>query len=173
MSNRATIETNSETIESLATVIGRVAGVIGHEEFPTGDRAALKRMSPSSHPPLAFFRFAFRHLPNGWEFRKQAWMTIVAGISLMSPHAHRPDIPVGQALANSGYSEARLERLLASEKSILHTLVLRAARFLRAKLQPMNWTGIARLLLTGETGKREDARIRIASYYYRNLRIKE
>jgi len=156
----------------LPSTIGRIAQVLGNDRFPTGDRAALRRMVPTQPPPLIFYRFALRYLDDRWdtdeEVRKD-WITIVAGIALMSPNAHRPDRRLGAALAGSGYSEARLERLLAAEGDIRRTLLLRAARFLAAKGSPCNWVDAAQLLLTRDPEKRDEIHRRIARDFYQTL----
>ncbi|MDV7391551.1 type I-E CRISPR-associated protein Cse2/CasB, partial [Arthrospira platensis SPKY1] len=80
---------------------------------------------------------------------------------------HRPDRPLGLALAEDGYSEARLERLLAAQDDVLHTLTLRLARFLAAKGESVNWLDLANLLLAKDRDKQEAARLKIARDYYR------
>lgn len=157
----------------LASAIGRIAAVIGNDEFPNGDRAALRRLDPDSEAPLAFYRFAFRHLPEHWASSKREWMTLCAGIALMQPHAHQPNLPTGRALADAGYSEARLERLLAASGTVLDTLVLRAARLLAAKGGATNWTDFARLLLTDAADKREAIRMQFARHFYQALQNKD
>jgi len=152
---------------SLASLVRHLASTIAAEHFPTGDRAALRRLNPDAMPNLAFYRFAFRHLPQNWESRRAAWTALVAGIALMCPKPHRPDRSAGLALAETGYSEKRLERLLAAEGDTLHTLLLRAARFLAAKNEACNWVDFAHLLLDTNP---ENARLKIARDYYRNLR---
>lgn len=156
--------------DSLWGKIARLGGVLSGEHFPTGDRAALKRMAPDQPPPLAFYRLAFRELPENWEYRRGAWQTLVAGMALRSgrDNPHNQKRPLGQALAQLKYSEARLERLLAAEGDTLHTLLLRAARFLAAKNESVDWTDCARLLLA-EGDRHEQIRREIASDYYRNL----
>ena len=152
---------------TLAQTTASVARVINAEDFPTGERARLKRWSPGTAPGLAFYRFAFRYLPEGWERKQEAWMTLLTAVALMCPDPHRPDLPLGRALADTGYAEARLERLLAAEGDTLHTLLLRAARFLRAKNASCNCTDFAYLL--GLRGDPQRARLRIARDYYREL----
>lgn len=164
---------DEEVAKSLASVIGSISGIIASENFSNSDRAALKRMDPSGAPPLSFYRFAFRHLPRHWETRRKAWQAILHGMALMSPHIHRPEMPLGKVLAEERYSEARLERLLAAEGETRRTLILRAVRFLAAKKQPTNWTDIAGLLLTREADRQEDLHMRIAGDYYKNLKDKE
>ena len=51
---------------SLSQVIARVAAAIDSDWLSTGDRAALRRMSLDEPPPLVFYRFALRYLPDGW-----------------------------------------------------------------------------------------------------------
>lgn len=155
------------TIEaSLSGVIGHIAGVIGSDRFDTGERAALKRMAPGHPPPLAFYRFALRHLPEDWERNLEDWKTLVAGMALMAPHAHQPKQSLGRMLGESGYSEARLERLLASGADTRRLLLLRAARFLAAKTLPCDWCDVARLLLSRDTKKREAIHRHIAKDFY-------
>jgi CRISPR system Cascade subunit CasB len=170
MSVPAAVETPASD-QNLSQIVGRIAHVITADDFPTSERAQLKRLDPSGPPSLAFYRFAFRHLPDGWESRQAAWMTLVAGIALMGHSAHRPDRPAGQALAESDYAEARLERLLAAEDETLRTLLLRVARFLTAKNDTCNWTDFAHLLRL--RGDPERARLQIARHYYHSLKDKE
>jgi len=170
MTKQVTLETNTG---SLSKVVARIAAVLSSNSFPTGERAALKRLDPNGQPNLVFYRFAFRHLPEGWEFQTTAWMTLVAGIALMYPNPHRIDRPAGQAMAESGYSEARLERLLAARGSTLQTLLLRSVRYLAAKSASCNWTDFARLLLSIDPKKQQAVRLTIARAFYHNLKEKE
>ena len=158
--------TDTSTNTSLSQTIAHIAHVIAAEGFPTGERARLKRWSPGSPPSLAFYRFAFQHLPDRWEHEPETWLTLVTGLALMCPSPHRRDLSVGRVLAETGYAEARLERLLAARGNALPTLVLRAARFLRAKNATCNWTDFAYLL--GLAGSPEKVCLRIARDYYRH-----
>lgn len=153
--------------QSLARLIGRVAGMISSESFLSGDRAALKRLAPDRPPSLAFYRFCFLHLPEGWQNNIGAWQTLLAGLAVMGTQPHRPDRPVGQALAEHRYSEARLERLLNARDEVLYTLMLRLARFLAAKGESVNWLDLARLLLTRDREAQQAVRLKIAGDYYR------
>ena len=155
--------------DTLASVVARLAALIGSEGLPTGDRAALRRMVPGQPPPLAFHRVAIRMLAEGWERHEDDWVAILAGIALMSPGAHRPGAGVGTALADAGFSEARLERLLSAEGQVRRLLLLRAARFLAAKGYPCDWAGAAALLLTRDPERRDALHRRIARDFYRTL----
>lgn len=157
----------SQTSEqSLAGHIGRIAAVMGNDRFPTGERAVLRRMDPAQPPIPAFYRFALRHLPDGWEQHAADWVTLVAGIALMTPNAHRPERGLGRALAEAKYAESRLERLLAADGETRRTLLLRAARFLASKGATCNWANAAQLLLTRDVEKREQVHRRIARDFY-------
>jgi CRISPR system Cascade subunit CasB len=154
---------------TLASRIGQIAAVLGSDNFPPGERAALRRMGPSQLPPLAFYRFAGRYLPANWDRdadTRDDWTVLVAGMALMSPHAHRPDRGLGSALAAAGYADARLERLLAAAGDTRRTLLLRTARFLAAKSEVCNWVDAAQLLLTRDPERREALHRRIAKDFY-------
>lgn len=158
--------------DELAKTIGHIAGMLGHEQFPTGERAALRRMTPGQSLPLAFYRFALQHLPPSWEASadsRRDWATLVAGIALMSPGAHRPERPLGKALAGEKYAESRLERLLSARGDVRRILLLRAVRFLAAKHAPFNWLDAARLLLVRDPEKREAVHRQIARDYYSEI----
>jgi CRISPR system Cascade subunit CasB len=152
--------------ESSGWGIARIAGMLSGERFPTGTRAALKRFSPGEHVPIEFYSFAYRYLPDGWEKSMDAWATIVAGIAMMSPNAHNPQVRYGQALAEKRYSEARLERLLQAEGQVQRILFLRSIRFLTQKSASFNWTDGASFILTQNRDKRESLNSRIARDYY-------
>jgi CRISPR system Cascade subunit CasB len=148
------------TVETLARTLASA-------EFPSDERAVLRRMTPDRQAPVPFLRLAYRSLPEGWEARKREWITLVAGIALMCPHPHRSDRSTGRALAEAGLSDARLERLLAAEAGILSALLLRTAYFLGAKRMPINWVDFARLLLAGDEDEKESIRLQIARDFYR------
>ena len=159
---------NQAKPDPFSSLVARLAGLIASENFPNADRAALKRMDPEREPPLAFYRFAMRHLPDGWQRQKREWLTILQGLALMSPRIHDPGLAFGRALAENRYSEARLERLLATREASQRALLSRAMRFLAAKKIAADWRDIARLALTQDSEKRESLTMKIATDYYRN-----
>jgi CRISPR system Cascade subunit CasB len=161
--------------QQLSSTIATISGVIGSDNFPTGERAALRRMTPRQPPPLAFYRFAFSHLPEAWdrdEASQKDWMTLSAGIAIMSPGAHESSQRLGRVLAENRYLELRLERLL-SDSAVgdpRRILLLRAARFLAAKGCSVNWVDAAQLLLTRNPEKSTAIREQIAKDFYRTKR---
>ncbi len=160
--------TKRKNSQGLSWVLAHVAGVLSSTGFPTGTRAALKRMEPAHALPLTFYAFSLKHLPEGWERNPGDWATIVSAMAIMAPAIYRADTGLGKALARNGYSEARLERLLAAEGDTLRTLFLRAARFLASKQQPFNWTDAGQLFLFRDSKGLERLRLRIARDFYLN-----
>ncbi|GIX30348.1 MAG: hypothetical protein KatS3mg124_0820 [Porticoccaceae bacterium] len=157
--------------DTLATRIGRLASVIGHTHYPAGDRAALRRWAPGQTPPLAFYRLWLRHLrdelPN--ESQTEAWMTLAWGLAVCGADSHDPKRPLGQALAESLFSEGRLEQLLSAPEGVRTHLFMRAVRFLAAKGERFDWCDAAQFLLTHDSDKRERIHRRIAATFYRHL----
>lgn len=156
---------------TLASRIGTLAGVIGHAHYPNGDRAALKRWAPGQTVPLAFYRLWLRHLGEELpaESQQQSWMLLAWGLALCGAHAHRVDLPLGQALAEARYADARLERLLSAPAELRPELFMALTRFLAAKDAAFNWTEAAEYLLARDTDARERSHRRIAQSFYRHL----
>lgn len=169
MSAHAEAQTPQPT---LATTIGRLVAMINAPHYPTGDRAALRRWAPGQPVPLAFYRLWLRHvgedLPG--EAQTEAWMALTWGIATMGAQAHQPGRPIGQALAGSGYSEGRLERLLAAPDGLRTELFMSAVRFLAAKNDRFDWCDATTYLLAADSNKRERIHRRIAEAFFRHLR---
>lgn len=163
--------TEAASEPSLYQRIGRLAAVLAAEHFPNSDRAALKRMTPGATPPLAFYRLWLRHLADELPSLEQtpAWMVIAAGLAAAPPQAHRPGRGFGQALAESGWHEARLERLLAADADGQQTkLAADALRFLAACGEAFDWSELGRLLLARSDDASDAIHRRIATDYYRH-----
>lgn len=154
------------SLSDLSGVVNRVVGVIASSNFSPGDRAALRRMVLGHAPPLAFYRFAIRHLPEGWENDLDDWVALIAGMAIMAPAVHAPNRPWGEALSQQGFSEARLERLLAAEGDVRRVLFLRTIRFLASRNVAFNWLDAARFILTKDDAKFHEICRRIAGDYY-------
>jgi len=152
--------------QGLGAVLARVASEVGRDTFSTGTRAALRRMRPEHPPPLVFYRLASDFLPGNWEATLPEWVTLIAGVALMSPGAHERSAAMGAVLAQEGYAEARLERLLSAQGATLRTLALRCTRFLASRGSPFNWMDMARLLLARDAGRREEINRKIAKDFY-------
>jgi CRISPR system Cascade subunit CasB len=154
-------------------LIGSFAGVIGSPHYPTGDRAQLRRWALGQPMPLAFYRLWLRHVGEELPIEEQteAWMAIAWGLATMGAHAHVLGRRFGHALAEAGYAEGRLERLLSAPEALRIELFMSAVRFLAAKQQAFDWREAAEFLLARDPQKRESIHRRIAQSYYRQLSI--
>ena len=161
---------SSASAESPSALVCRLAGILANPHFPASDRAALKRHAPGQPPPLAFYRLWLRQLGADLPSEPQsaAWMLMAWGLAFTGAGAHRPDRPLGRALAECGYSESRLERLLAADSNSLEPLFASVVRFLAAKGESFDWRDAAHLLLVTDAHKRETIHRRIAATYYRH-----
>ncbi len=159
---------------------GTITGIvetIEDKDLDKGDAASLRRMSPDNPNSAAFWRLMVRSgMPGEPDVRK--WGLIVNSMALMAHGAglaHRPQIPVGQALyRGSGkrvplYGEDRLSALLSARGTALHRLLERLFRMLASEGCAFDWREMAWFILNeGENEERADqARIEIARAYYR------
>lgn len=164
----------------------RIAGRLAREDFPRGDLAALRRMSPGSGQDApAFWRLAARHNLLGAPEVERKWALIIHGLALMTPtsahdraasSAHDPQTSVGSALFGSEssgesgfYSELRLNRLLAARGDVLRVLLARMFRMLGSGGVAFDWREMARLVMLDglDQAGAERARQRIARDYFR------
>lgn len=163
--------TTSSQQSSLSSMLARLAAVIGASHYPAGDRAALRRWAPGQPVPLAFYRLWLRHvgadLPP--ETQTEAWMLIIWALATLGGEAHDPKRPWGQALAEAGFAEGRLERLLSAPDDVRADLFMQAVRFLAAKGERFDLIQAAQHLLTEDEAKRESLNRRIAQAFYRHL----
>lgn len=166
-----TTELAPSRTSSLAFEISRLSGVLADERYPSGDRAALRRWAPSQPVPLAFYRLWLRHLGRDLppEHQTEAWMVLAWGLATTGPGSHDQQRSLGRALAESQFSEGRLERLLAAPDDLRLELFMNTVRFLAAKGERLNWAEAAQFLLTQDAAKREALQRRMASDYYRYL----
>lgn len=165
--NTPSVATDTDT--ALAGRIARMAALIASEKFPTGERASLRRHAPGQSPGLAYHRFWPRWMdceppPDA---QTPDWALILFGLALMGDGGHQRARGLGLALAEAGYSEARLERLLGAEDPDLRRQAFaRTLRFLSAKNQGFDWVGTAAWLL-GSAETREKQARRIATDFFR------
>lgn len=161
---------DAATGSGLAARVAKLAQVIGSPHFAAADRVALKRYAAGQALPLAFYRTWLRHLDDELpgETESRAWALLAWGLAFMGPRAHRRDRALGAALAAAGYSEARLERLLAAEAESQADLFASMVRYLSNKGETFDWVDAARLLLTRDPERREATHRRIAAAYYRH-----
>ena len=152
----------------LESAVSALARTLSYD-LPESDRARLKRMRPTQHPPLAFFRLASLACPPDWETRRHDWITLAAGMALMCPRPHLAGRWAGLTLAEAGLPESRMERLLTAEGETLRVMLLRTAYFLGAKQLSIDWAELALLLFVSDQKDKEAVRLTIARDYYRPL----
>jgi CRISPR system Cascade subunit CasB len=162
--------TDTATGSSLGARVAQMAAIIGAEHYPNGERAALRRWSPEQPIPLAFYRLWLRHLGDDLppEFQTPAWMTIAWGLATLGKEGHDPRRPLGQALAESQFSEGRIEQLLSAPEDVRLDLFMKAVRFLAAKGERFDWRDGAAFLLTLDNEQRQRLNHRIAAAFYRH-----
>jgi CRISPR system Cascade subunit CasB len=162
--------TDTATGSSLGARVAQMEAIIGAEHYPNGERAALRRWSPGQPIPLAFYRLWLRHLGDDLppEFQTPAWMTIAWGLATLGKEGHDPRRPLGQALAESKFSEGRLEQLLSAPEDVRPDLFMSAVRFLAAKGERFDWRDGAAFLLTQDNEQRQRLNHRIAAAFYRH-----
>jgi CRISPR system Cascade subunit CasB len=154
---------------SLGSLVARLHKAIWAEHCPNGERAALRRWSPEQPIPIAFYSLWLCHLADDLpsESQIQAWMMIAWGMTTMGKAGHDPNRPLGQALAESKFSKARIEQLLSAPEDVRPALFMSMVRFLAAKHESFNWREAAAFLLTQDQDRREGICRRIATAFYR------
>lgn len=158
---------------SFPQLVWRLTGIVKDRLSP-GEVAALRRLRPEDPGCPAFWRLMATEImpqdspmpPELSDEYERRWATVLVALALLGGLVDK-NLPLGAALADSGYSEIRFERLLRSgDKGLRHELLL-AVRFLAAKAQPVNPVGIARLALTTDPEKGKSLRRQVARDYYR------
>lgn len=161
---------SEERSSNLSSKIARLAAVIGAQHYPAGDRAALRRWAPGQPVPLAFYRLWLRYADDDLppESQTEAWMLITWAIANLGAGAHAPNRSWGKALAEAGFAEGRLERMLSAPEGVRADLFMQAVRFLAAKGERFDLAEAARYLLTQDEAKREQLIRHIAQAFYRS-----
>lgn len=145
-------EENESGKRDLAAAVTAVAEAFASGRIGAGECAELRRMRPAALPPPAFWHIVARlveprHPPPSSEAGRTAWekhwATVLAGMALLD---HDPDRSPGRALAEAGFHELRLRRLLRASDERLADELLSAARFLSAKGMSMDWREGARIV---------------------------
>lgn len=153
-------------------LLHRIAGRLANPEFGTGALASLRRGDPSTVRDAPSFHRLVRDVPDSDLDADGAirWATAVHVLALAArPGSGTKASDVGAALADAGFSESRLGRLLASRGAAFRDQAALAARLLHARDAACTPTELAELALVEERAERraERLRFRIARGYYR------
>ena len=164
-------------MSEIGRVIGRLSTAMIKSFLGPGDLAQLRRIDPlRPHCP------AFWHSLTVWiapdttlsPDQESRWAIILSGMARMTGLLNLPGHPLGQALAEAGFNEGRLNRLLkVYDTAGLAVQVRRVSRFLAAAGVAVNWLDFAYFILTADPEKREDRNRRIARDYYYSINQKE
>lgn len=167
-------ESSPATGRTLRQVIARLATAFDRDLSP-GAMAALRRLSSGDAGGSAFWRVVAGYLedqlPPGGEPRDVAerrWAALLCGMATTAG-LNRAGRSAGEALAAAGLSEQRFDRLLRATGVRLHDELRTAARFVASRGEELDWTDLARLVLTEGTDAAESARRALARRYYRTL----
>lgn len=146
------------------------------ERGATGDLAALRRLDPDQPSAGAFFRLMALAPDNplggpGDRFRRWG---LVAWMLAQTP-ARRGDRALGAALAEAGFSEMRMNRLLAARGDGFRAQARRMVRFLAQKAGAVPYRELGELILCeGDRETRaERLRMKIARDYWRSGSLRE
>jgi len=161
----------------------KIAARLTRRDITTGDMAGLRKLDPRRPTESAFWKVcgqleidqAATRIVESWAvmFRIIATGTKVGEERTEGPHDG--SMPLGKALAQSGYSQNRIKTLLDADEIALLPIVERTARFLQSKGQKFNCNDAARLVMTEHRSpeQRDRDRTRIARDYYRQLHQQE
>ena len=165
-------DAGTESAETLGRIVTRWAGLLASEHFPRGEHAALRRLDPAAPSAPAFWRLLFEHVPEQRRRTSESesrWALVLHGLALMSrpnASAHRTGAGIGAVLAEAGFSELRLNRLLRARGEGFRQMVPRVCRYLAAKNAAVDWVRFARWLLADEA-RAEEHRRQVARDYFR------
>lgn len=157
----------------LFETIGRISHAINNR-LSTGDIAELKRLNPENPGSPAFWKLIVGcigdegvHLA-GEKNRDEAerrWAVVLSAMAHMK-HLHIHGRKLGEALAEAGYSELRLNRLLRASGDTLRNLTRGMTLFLVSKGQSFDLLDLARLIFSDNNSWSESFRRQIARSYY-------
>ena len=170
------VETPPAPPATIPSLVARIAHVF-EKRFSPGERAELRRMSPEDPGCHAFWHIVAQDLepsgllPGGEHARLESerrWAVVLSGMAVMQGLLQTGRKP-GHALAEAGFSEQRLVRLLRARRETLEDALHGVARFLASKGETVDWGPLAQLILhqDGEYGER--VRRAIARDYYGSL----
>ncbi len=161
----------ARTLDWLARAVDRL-----DERGATGDLAALRRLDPDRPDAGAFFRLmalAPGDPLDGPGDRFRRWGLVVW--MLAQTPGRRSDQGLGDTLAEAGFSEVRMNRLLAARGDGFRAQARRMLRFLAHKAGAVPYRELGMLILC--EGRNEDwaesLRLKIARDYWRSESLRE
>jgi hypothetical protein len=160
--------------------IARIARQIASADFGAGALAELRRKDPcvvSATPSFHRLTASMDASEEAWRGdAARRWATVIQAMAIgTSPGQAGSETVSGTALAEAGFAESRLARLLASHGDAFRDQVVLLARYMNSKQARFHWGDLGELVLVeGLKEKRAEAlRFRIARDYYRALAAKQ
>jgi CRISPR type I-E-associated protein CasB/Cse2 len=155
---------------------GLIAGLAKRlSTMGTGPRAELRRLRADGDDrwrAATFYQlYAERIAPDyaGGAEHERAWAMILSGMARLD---HRPGHRAGAVLAEHGFAPLRFVRLLDADADHLDAELRAVISFLAAKGAKVDWTGLADLVLSHASDRRDAVRRRLAADFYRALATK-
>lgn len=155
-----------------AAVVLALAELIPSERLPTGERAALRRLAPDDYAASpAFWRLMIERVPE--ELRQtlaaeSRWAMLLHGLAEVH-QAHQQKEKLGRVLAETNWSEARMEQLLRARDAQFWPTLRRMWGVLAVHARPLDWVDAADFVLADSESAAERCRHRIARDYYTML----
>lgn len=158
-------------------LIGKIAFFLqpGTQALSSADMAQLRRLSAQKPYSSALWKILLQcNVPEKWaggrnQAQKEKQWAALIGAMAQSPASHDPKTRFGTALAQSGWSELRLVRLLESRDEQLDALFRQMAAYMASKGLSLDWSEAGQLLFWQEGETAESIRQDIARAYYRAL----
>jgi len=156
---------------SLGELVARLVHAIDHELDP-GELAELRRAKPDDCGGRAFWKLVLRQLvpagalpEGGSEDVERRWSALLSVMARLGGQ-HRRGQRLGRAMAAAGVSEQRLLRLLRAHDDALAIQLRLVSHQLGTAAQPVDFTELARLLLSDGRADEEATRRGVARAYY-------
>jgi CRISPR system Cascade subunit CasB len=142
---------------------------LNSEHFSTGDRAALRRMTPDALNRPAFWRLLMDPdiLPESIRdsVSESRWAMLLHGMAVTGA-PHRQGATLGRVLAGMGLGEPRLEQFLRAREDQIWPHLRRLFQMLARHAEPLDWISVADFLLIADETEQEKQRRRIARDFY-------
>ena len=159
--------------ENLSIIIKGFADSMNRGMTSKGDLAEFLRTGNIDYTHSSLREIIKKNIPENAirestdETNSKSWEVILKGMARMFPFHHDKNISLGGALGNSGFSEARVTKLLRSSGYAFFECVRRVSVFLASNGQRVNWTEFAALILSSNPEQKTEIREKIAVDYYK------
>lgn len=165
--------------KQFASSIGKMAKLMATEDaLSTGTLAELRRVS-SKNPftPALWNLLLDLDEAEPWggldrDVYERRMATLAMGMAVCAG-LHDYKTPLGEALAEAGWSKLRFVRLMEARGETLEKHIRRMAQYLASKSQSANWVDVGWLLLGQDWKTADKTRLRISRSYYGTLHAKE